>query len=115
MSEPLLEGFTHRLASAADETDIAALMDAAIGELQRGFLSPEQVAVSHSIMGLDRQLIADATYFAVHETVSGRLAACGGWSHRATLYGGDHSTAQRNHALLQIGKDAARIRAMHAA
>ena len=55
MSEPFLEGFTHRLASAADETDIAALMDAAIGELLRGFLSPEQVAVSHSIMGLDRQ------------------------------------------------------------
>ena len=113
MSEPFLEGFTHRLASAADETDIAALMNAAIGELQRGFLSPEQVAVSHSIMGLDRQLIADGTYFTVHETASGRLAACGGWSHRATLYGGDHSTAQRNHALLQIGKDAARIRAMY--
>lgn len=113
MPQPFLEGFTHRLADEADADDIAALMDAAIGELQRGFLSPEQVAASYSIMGLDRQLIADGTYFVVHETASGRRAACGGWSHRATLYGGDHSTAQRNHALLQIAKDAARIRAMY--
>lgn len=113
MGQPFLEGFTHRLATEADTDEIAALMDAAIGNLLRGFLSPEQVAVSHSIMGLDRQLIADGTYFVVHEAASGRLAACGGWSHRATLYGGDHSTTQRNHALLQIGKDAARIRAMY--
>jgi GNAT superfamily N-acetyltransferase len=111
--EPFLEGFTHRLAVEADTDEIAALMDAAIGNLLRGFLSPEQVAISRSIMGLDRQLIADGTYFVVRETASGRLAACGGWSARATLYGGDHSTAQRNAALLRIGTDAARIRAMY--
>lgn len=113
MVQAHLPGFTHRLAAKADEENIAALMDAAIGELQRGFLSEQQIAVARSIMGLDRQLIADGTYFVVHDVASGRLAACGGWSHRATLYGGDHSTAQRNHALLQIGKDAARIRAMY--
>ncbi len=113
MQQPLLEGFTHRLAIEADADEIAALMDAAIGSLLRGFLSPDQVAVSRSIMGLDRQLIADGTYFVVHEAAPGRLAACGGWSRRATLYGGDHSTAQRNAALLRIGADAARIRAMY--
>jgi len=113
MAEPLLEGFSHRLATEADADAIAALMDAAIGQLQRGFLSPEQIVVARSIMGLDRQLIADGTYFAVHEDAGGRLAACGGWSNRATLYGGDHSTAQRNAALLRMGVDAARIRAMY--
>lgn len=113
MGEPCLEGFTHRLATAADTDEIAALMDASIGQLQRGFLSPEQITVARSIMGLDRQLIADGTYFTVHETTTGRLAACGGWSRRATLYGGDHSTAQRNAALLRMGVDAARIRAMY--
>lgn len=113
MPEPLLEGFAHRLATEADADEIAALMDTAIGELQRGFLSEAQIIVARSIMGLDRQLIADETYFVVHETASGRLAACGGWSRRATLYGGDHSTAQRNAALLKMGEDAARIRAMY--
>lgn len=113
MRGPVLEGFTHRLADEADTSGIAALMDAAIGSLLPGFLSAQQVAVSRSIMGLDRQLIADGSYFVVHEAASGRLAACGGWSARATLYGGDHSTAQRNAALLRIGIDAARIHAMY--
>ncbi len=106
-------GFSHRLAVAADEAEIAALMDVAIAELQKGFLSPEQIAVSRSIMGLDRTLIADGTYFLIHDIQTGRLAASGGWSRRATLYGGDHSTAQRNAALLRIGTDAARVRAMY--
>lgn len=88
-------------------------MDRAIGELLKGFLSPEQVAVSRSIMGLDRTLIADGTYFLIHDDETGALVASGGWSRRATLYGGDHSTAQRNAALLRIGEDAARIRAMY--
>ena len=110
---PPLPGFRHRLATAADEAEISALMDLAIGELLNGFLSPEQVTVSRSIMGLDRTLIADGTYFLVHDIDTGCLVASGGWSRRATLYGGDHSTAQRNAALLRIGEDAARIRAMY--
>jgi GNAT superfamily N-acetyltransferase len=88
-------------------------MNAAIGELQKGFLSPEQIAVSRSIMGLDRTLIADGTYFLIHDSETGRLAASGGWSRRATLFGGDHTAAQRNDALLHPGRDAARIRAMY--
>ncbi|MGA1342570.1 MAG: GNAT family N-acetyltransferase [Hyphomonas sp.] len=113
MGEPFPEGFTHRLALATDAGEIAALMDAAIGQLLPGFLSPEQVALSRAIMGLDRQLVAEGTYFVVHDTQTGRLAACGGWSARTNLYGGDQSTPERNAALLRIGKDAARIRAMY--
>ena len=103
--------FTHRLATEADLPAIRALMDVAIAEHLKAFLDPAQVALSHSIMGLDTQLIADRTYFLVEE--DGTLAGCGGWSRRATLYGGDHSTAQRNAALLDIAKDAARVRAMY--
>ncbi|MFN4185037.1 MAG: GNAT family N-acetyltransferase [Hyphomonas sp.] len=110
---PPHSAFTHRLAVAADEAEISSLMNVAIGELQKGFLSPEQIAVSRSIMGLDRTLIADGTYFLIHNTETGRLAASGGWSRRATLYGGDHTAAQRNDALLRPGTDAARIRAMY--
>jgi len=103
--------FTHRLAVEADCAAIRALMDIAIAQHLEAFLDPAQVELSKSIMGLDTQLIADRTYFLVEE--NGRLAGCGGWSRRATLYGGDHSTAQRNRALLDIAQDAARVRAMY--
>lgn len=103
--------FTHRLATEADLPAIRALMDIAIDEHLKAFLDPAQVELSKSIMGLDTQLIADRTYFLVEE--GARLAGCGGWSRRATLYGGDHSTAQRNAALLDMATDAARVRAMY--
>lgn len=105
--------FTHRVALPTDEAEISTLMELAIGELQKGFLSPEQIALSRSIMGLDRTLIADGTYFLIHDRETGTLAASGGWSRRATLYGGDHTAAQRNDALLRPGTDAARIRAVY--
>ena len=85
-------------------------MDASIAELQRGFLDPDQIASSRMIMGLDRQLVADGTYFVVES--EGRIAGCGGWSRRATLYGGDH-TPGRDAALLDPAVDAARVRAMY--
>jgi len=99
-----------RLATAHDLPALAAVMDAAIGELQRGFLTPEQIAASRAIMGLDRQLVADGTYFIVEE--DGAIAGCGGWSRRATLYGGDH-TSGRDPELLDPARDAARVRAMY--
>ncbi len=103
--------FTHRLATEDDLPAIRALMDLAIAQHLKAFLDPAQVELSKSIMGLDTQLITDRTYFLVEE--DGRLAGCGGWSRRATHYGGDHSTSQRNAALLDMAKDAARIRAMY--
>lgn len=85
-------------------------MEAAIAELQAPFLSSEQIASSRTIMGVDSQLIADQTYFVVE--AEGRLAGCGGWSRRATLYGGDQ-TPGRSAALLDPRFDAARVRAMY--
>jgi GNAT superfamily N-acetyltransferase len=104
--------FTHRVAAAADIPAISALMARAIGALQADFLTPAQVTASRAVMGLDTQLIADGTYLLV-EAAGGRLAGCGGWSRRATLYGGDHSTALRDSAMLDPAHDAARIRAMY--
>jgi GNAT superfamily N-acetyltransferase len=98
-----------RLARLDDIESLRELMNAAIHQLQAGFLSPEQVAASFSVMGLDSQLIADGTYFVVE--ADGRIGGCGGWSRRATLFGGDHS-ANRDAALLDPAKDAARVRAM---
>ena len=104
--------FTHRVAVAADIPAIAALMARAIGALQGDFLTPAQVEASRAVMGLDTQLIADGTYLLV-ESEDGRLAGCGGWSRQATLYGGDHSSALRDSALVDPARDAARIRAMY--
>jgi GNAT superfamily N-acetyltransferase len=100
----------HRLAARADIDALERLMDAAIRELQRGFLPPDAIAASFSVMGLDTQLIDDGTYFIVE--ADGALAGSGGWSRRATLFGGDHSTG-RDAALLDPARDAARIRAMY--
>jgi GNAT superfamily N-acetyltransferase len=102
---------THRLATQADLPALKVLMALAIDTLQKGFLDEAQIAASHAVMGLDTQLVADQTYFLVEE--EGQLAGCGGWSRRATLYGGDHSTALRDAALLDPARDAARVRAMY--
>ena len=102
---------TSRLATEHDLPQLEALMALAIDALQRGFLDDAQIAASHAVMGLDTQLVADRTYFMVED--SGTLAGCGGWSRRATLYGGDHSAALRQPDLLDPARDAARVRAMY--
>lgn len=99
-----------RLATPEDLPALRDLMSASIGELLNPFLSPQEVAASFEIMGLDSQLVADGTYFVVED--EGALAGCGGWSRRATLFGGDHS-AGRDAALLDPAHDAARVRAMY--
>lgn len=101
---------TLRLARPEDMPVLSALMDRAIGELLQDFLPPEGVRASYEIMGLDTQLITDGTYFVVED--AGRIAGCGGWSRRATLFGGDHS-AGRDAAMLDPKVDAARVRAMY--
>jgi len=100
----------HRLATREDVVPLGALMDAAISELQKPFLDAAQIASSRTIMGLDTQLIDDGTYFVV--SIKDAVAGCGGWSRRATLYGGDRSPG-RDAALLDPAKDPARVRAMY--
>ncbi|MCY7339245.1 MAG: GNAT family N-acetyltransferase, partial [Sphingomonas bacterium] len=104
-------GFTHRLAIEPDLVALRRLMARAIEQLQAEYLDPAQIAASHRVMGLDTQLIADRTYFIVEQ--DGRLAGCGGWSRRATLYGGDHSAPLRDSRLLDPTCEPARVRAMY--
>lgn len=105
-----MPGLRSRLAVTADVPALTALMDAAISELQRGFLDDAQIESSRAIMGIDTQLIEDGTYFVVE--IDGEIAGCGGWSRRATLYGSDH-TPDRDSRLLDPAVDAARVRAMY--
>ena len=100
-----------RLARPADLEALRAVMTLAINRLQDSYLTPEQIVASRAIMGLDTQLIEDGTYFVV--TAGEAIAGCGGWSYRATLYGGDHSTDLRDGKTLDPAVDAARVRAMY--
>ncbi len=101
---------TSRLAVPADVLALTKLMEAAIAELQRPFLDDAQIASSRAIMGIDTQLIDDKTYFVVES--DGALAGCGGWSRRATLYGGNQ-TPGRDSQLLDPAAEPARVRAMY--
>jgi GNAT superfamily N-acetyltransferase len=103
--------FTSRLATRDDLPAIRAVVDASIAELQKGFLDAAQIESSRAIMGVDTELIDDGTYFLVES--GDELAGCGGWSRRATLYGGSQ-TPGRDSALLDPAVDPARVRAMYA-
>jgi GNAT superfamily N-acetyltransferase len=103
--------FTHRVATIEDLAALREVMRRSIENLQVGFLTPEQVRVSHTVMGLDTQLVRDGTYFIVES--DGRIAGCGGWSWRSTLYGGDESVVAREPRALDPATEPARIRAMY--
>lgn len=77
--------------------------------LSAGYYTPAQTesAVKY-VFGVDTQLISDGTYFAVEE--DGIIIACGGWSKRNTLFGGDQFKTNAD-PLLDPLKDAARVRA----
>lgn len=105
-----MTGFAHRRATEDDIPALVALMDRSISGPLAAFLTSDQIAASRLLMGIDSQLIADRTYFLVE--IDGHPAGCGGWSHRITHYGGDH-TPGREPAPLMPGVDAARVRAMY--
>ncbi|RIV92836.1 GNAT family N-acetyltransferase [Aurantiacibacter xanthus] len=111
MTDTQTARLTTRWATMDDLPALKAVMQRAIDSLQSDVLTPEQVIASHAVMGLDTQLIRDGTYLIAER--KGEIAGCGGWSNRATLFGGDHSTDLRNPELLDPARDPAKIRAMY--
>src|SRR5436190_9769830 len=103
MAEPAL-----RLATVGDIPAIGRLIAVSARGLCVGDYSTEQVeAALGTAWGCDSELIRDGTYF-VAESIDG-LVACGGWSRRGTLFGGD-AQPDRVSDLLDPDSDAARIR-----
>jgi GNAT superfamily N-acetyltransferase len=101
--------FAIRLATAEDLPALRELIPLSARELSRGFYSPEQIeSAIHFVFGPDSRLIADQTYFVAE--AAGGLVACGGWSRRRTLYGGDQMKAEADPPL-DPSTEAARIRA----
>jgi GNAT superfamily N-acetyltransferase len=99
-----------RPATLEDAPALRVLMNRSIRRLLEPFLTAAELAASFEVMGLDTQLITDRTYYVIE--AQGRLAASGGWSRRATLFGGDHS-AGRDAAVLDPAREPARVRAMY--
>ena len=102
--------FTIRLAQAGEKTQLDALIARSGIGLSAGFYTEQQAAgVTREVFGVDSALVADGTYFAI-EDAAGVVVACGGWSRRATDFGGDqHKTG--NDRLLDPATEPARIRA----
>jgi GNAT superfamily N-acetyltransferase len=102
-----------RKAEAADVSRLREIIDVSVRGLQSNDYSPAQIeGALQSVYGVDSQLIADGTYL-VAEDISlpnPAIIACGGWSKRKTLYGGDQY-AGREDSLLDPSRDAAKIRA----
>jgi GNAT superfamily N-acetyltransferase len=98
-----------RLATPADVPAIEGLIAASARALCSADYPPAVVeAALGTAWGCDTELIRDGTYFLAES--DGRLAACGGWGKRKTLFGGDRR-AGRESILLDPAADAARIRA----
>jgi GNAT superfamily N-acetyltransferase len=107
--------FHIRQAVAADIPRLREVIDGSVRGLQAQDYSPSQIeGALESVYGVDSQLIADGTYLLAEVAESGagqpEIVACGGWSKRKTLYGGDQY-AQREDSLLDPARDAAKIRA----
>jgi GNAT superfamily N-acetyltransferase len=102
-----------RQAVPADAPRLREIIEASVRGLQAGDYSASQLeGALKSVYGVDSQLIADGTYFVaeVPEAGSTQIIACGGWSQRRTLFGGDQY-AGREDSLLDPSRDAAKIRA----
>ena len=110
---------TLRLARSDDVPLLEALIPLSARALQAATYSPAQIESAWlyqrsslslgTVFAVDRQLIADESYFVVER--DSEMVACGGWSRRKTLFGGDRGRSPLGDPLLDPNVDAARIRA----
>ena len=100
-----------RKATLDDKNEIEKIIKESVRGLSREDYDTQQIELSiRTVFGVDTELIADETYF-VAETEDGKLAGCGGWSKRKTLYGASRYAQSRDSNLLNPETDAAKIRA----
>ena len=101
--------FIIRLAYASDKPQLQELIRKSGIGLSAGFYTDEQAAaITREVFGVDSALVADGTYFAIES--GDTIVACGGWSKRATDFGGDQAKSGDDR-LLDPSSEPARIRA----
>lgn len=104
--------FKLRLAIEADIPALHQLIEASVHGLQANDYTPSQMeGALGTVLGLDTLLIADQTYFVAESAADNRIAGCGGWSKRKTLFGADRGPG-REPELLNPVTDAAKVRAI---
>lgn len=108
--------FQLRLATPNDIPALHVLIEASVRGLQSDDYTPAQIeGALGTVLGVDTQLITDHTYFvaecAAPDATKPRMAGCGGWSMRKTLFGADRGPG-RVPELLDPAVDAAKIRAI---
>jgi len=98
-----------RPATRADIPRLSQMIERSVRELQRHDYTELQIeGALKTTFGVDTTLIDDGTYLVVE--IESEIVACGGWSKRKTLFGGDQWTHREND-LLDPAVDAAKIRA----
>src|ERR1035438_6404658 len=107
--------FRLRLATETDIPALHELIEASIRGLQAGDYTAAQIeGALGTVLGLDKQLIRDKTYFVAEtldQNAKARSVGCGGWSKRKTLFGADRGPG-RVTELLDPETDAAKVRAI---
>lgn len=98
-----------RLAELDDVQRLNDLIALSAHTLSRDDYSKKEInAAIYYVFGVDTELVKDKTYFVIEK--DGKIAGCGGWSKRKTLFGGNQFS-ERENTLLDSSKDAAKIRA----
>jgi|SRR5277367_5960799 len=101
--------FSIRAATLADVPSLDALIARSARGLSTQEYRPAQIeGALRGAFGVDSQLLADQTYFVVED--AGEIVACGGWSFRSTLFGGD-ARSGRDSSSLDPKTQPAKIRA----
>jgi GNAT superfamily N-acetyltransferase len=102
--------FTIRAAMLDDLAVLQSLVADSVWVLQADdYTDAQREAAIRLVYGVDTQLIRDRTYFVAEH--GGEIVACGGWSRRRTLFGGDQHSPSREPELLDPTNEPARIRA----
>jgi GNAT superfamily N-acetyltransferase len=100
---------TLRPAARADIPLLSTLIErSAYGLSAADYTQAQLAGALRGAFGVDTQLVDDGTYFVAED--HGVIAGCGGWSFRATLFGGDART-ERDASVLDPRTHAAKIRA----
>ena len=101
--------WTLRIARMEDVAALEKLIPLSVRALQAAHYSPAQMeAALGPVFGVDRQLIADGTYFVAEHDA--QIIGCGGWSRRKAIFGGDRDRPGEDE-WIDPTRDAARIRA----